>query len=250
MKILLFDIETAPMITYNWGLYQELTSTKFIDKDWYVLCWCAKWLGKKRVITGALCDDKKYKPHYNNDRFIMRKLWDLLDEADVVVAHNAKAFDIKKVNARFLYHGFVPPSPYKVVDTLLVARRYFKFVSNKLDDLGQKLKLGRKTPTGGFDLWLGCMAGVKKDWRNMVSYCKQDVVLLEKLYLRLLPYITNHPNQNYYNIEDKHNCSKCNSRNTEKRGFSYTASGKKQRLWCRSCGGWSQITGKSAKNAI
>ena len=169
MKVLLFDIETAPMVTYNWALHQEIHSTKFVEEDWYVLCWCAKWLGDRKVICSSLPDDSEYKPGYKNDLKMMQELWALMDEADVVIAHNAKAFDIKKVNARFLYHGMTPPSPYKVVDTLLVARRYFKFISNKLDDLGEKLNLGRKTPTGGFDLWLGCLDGCKKSWKNMVS---------------------------------------------------------------------------------
>ena len=46
-----------------------------------------------------------------------------LDEADIVVAHNAKKFDNRVAAARFMYHGFLPPSPFKTVDTPLAARR-------------------------------------------------------------------------------------------------------------------------------
>lgn len=252
MKILLFDIETSYMLGKVWGLHKgnEVRSMSMIKRNWSVLCWCAKWLDNNRFIVSSLPDDPKYKENYLDDKMIMQKLWELMDEADVIIAHNANAFDVKKANTRFLIHGMTPPSPYKVIDTLLIARRYFKFPSNKLDDLGNFLGVGRKIPTGGIDLWDDCEAGDPKAWKKMIKYCKQDVLLLERVYLKLLPYITNHPNQNYYNIENKHNCPKCNSDNTHRRGYLYLASGKKQRMKCNNCGGWSTLDKKSAKNAI
>lgn len=217
-----------------------------VVRDWYVLCWCAKWLDKKKVLVGSLLDDKLYHPKYTNDFVLVGKIWDLLDEADLVIAHNAKSFDIKKINSRFLVHGFPPPSPYKVVDTLTVSRSYFKFTSNKLDDLGAKLKLGRKTPTGGIELWDGCYDGVKSSWNKMIKYCKQDVLLLEKLYLKFLPWITNHPNHNIYN-KIKLNCPKCNSKKLTKNGFRMTMTGKKQRMQCQKCGGHILVEEKKVK---
>ena len=159
MKILLFDIETAPMMAYTWSLYNEITSMKMVEKDWYCLCWSAKWLDNKKIFTEALTDYKDYKNNPENDKQIMEKLWKLFDEADIIIAHNGTKFDVKKVNARFIYHGMPPPSPYKIIDTLSVARSYFKFTSNKLGDLAACLKIGRKIETGGFDLWKDCMRG-------------------------------------------------------------------------------------------
>lgn len=240
MKILLFDIETSPMITYNWGLFQEVKGTHMVIEDWYVLCWCAKWLGDKKILSSSLPEFKGYKKNMKDDKQVMQELWKLLDEADIVIAHNAKKFDIKKSNARFLMNGMKPPSPYKVVDTLTEARGKFKFTSNRLNDLGQYLKVGKKLDTGGFDLWIECMNGNMKSWKKMVDYCKQDIILLEKVYMKLRPYMTTHPNLGVYIDDYDRHCPKCNSTKLQKRGFAYTGNGQYQKYQCTSCGGWSR----------
>lgn len=237
-RILFFDIETAPNIAYIWGLWTENTSINMIQEHWYTLCWCSKWLDQKKVFSSALPDFKGYKKNPYNDKEVMKVLWNLLDEADIVVAHNAIKFDIRKVNARFIINGMKPPSPYKVVDTLRVARRFFSFTSNKLDDLGILLKLGKKLPTGGIKLWTGCLQGDRNSWKKMVNYCKTDVTLLEKVYKKLLPYISNHPNAGVYEDGKKMVCPKCASEKLVKEGFAYTNNGKYQQLSCKNCGGW------------
>lgn len=240
MKILFFDIETAPNIAYIWGLWTETMSMKFIEQSWYTLCWCAKWIDKKEVFTSALPDFKSYKKDPENDKKVMLALWDLLDKADIVIAHNGIKFDIRKVNARFIINGINPPSPYKVIDTLRVARRYFAFTSNKLDDLGAFLNVGKKLNTGGFDLWKQCLRQNLKAWAKMIRYCKTDVILLEKIYKKLRPYITTHPNLAVYDDNPNPACPKCNSEKIVKRGFAYSNACKYQRYSCNSCGGWSR----------
>lgn len=235
MKILLFDIETAPVQAYVWGLYNEVTSMAMVEKDWYCLCWCAKWLDSKEMITGSLHESKSYKKDPENDKEIMVKLWKLLDEADVVIAHNAVKFDVRKVNARFLQHDLTPPSPYKVIDTLQAARRYFKFTSNRLGDLGVFLKVGKKIDTGGFELWKGCLRGDKKSWNHMVKYCKQDVTLLQKVYLKMRPYITNHPNRALPFLEENPCCPDCGSFKIRKQGTRRHVGSINNRYRCGSC---------------
>lgn len=238
-KILIMDIENTPNVAYMWGLYQELTSADMIDCPWYMLCWAAKWLGEKEVISSALIDfPKEYKKNPENDKLILQKLWKLLDEADIVVGHNMKAFDVRKANARFIMNGMLPPSPYKVIDTLLAARQYFFFTSNKLNDLSKYLQLGEKVDTGGFQLWKDCMAGKKEAWKKMVTYCKNDIILTEKVYLKLRPFIQNHPNLTVYQNMDEGKCPKCNSTKIRKEGFAYTDACKYQRYSCISCGSW------------
>ena len=120
-----------------------------------------------------------------------------------------------------------------------IARRYFKFDSNRLDDLGEILDLGRKLHTGGFKTWKGCMSGDTKAWKNMVKYNKQDVVLLEKFYLALRTWMTNHPKINI--LDEKIDaCPSCGSYDIHKRGFTFTATNKYQRTQCKSCGKWSR----------
>ncbi len=241
-KILLLDIETAPNLVFSWGMYQEFNNFDMLEREWYILCWCAKWLDKKEVLSGALPDfPKEYKADKENDRFILEQLWKLMDEADIIVTHNGIAFDIKKIYARFAKHGMKPPSPFKTVDTLLSARKHFEFTSNKLGTLGRILDIGHKIDTGGFELWRKCMLGCKKSWALMVKYCKGDVLLLERVYKRLLPYMETHPNCGIYITETDPCCPNCGSPKLIKNGFAYSQSAKYQRLLCSVCGAWSRF---------
>ena len=160
-----------------------------------------------------------------------------MDKADIVVAHNAKKFDNRVAAARFMYHGFLPPSPFKTVDTLTAARRYFKFTSNSLNDLCQMLGLGEKPKTTHASLWHDCLNGDAKAWKKMVKYNNQDVVLLEKLYLKLRPYITNHPN---VSIEKPDGCPRCSGNNLQYRGYYTTNLTRYHRIVCTDCGAWSR----------
>lgn len=203
-----------------------------------MLSFSAKWLDEKTTHVYGLPDFSLYKKDKTNDRELVKKLWQMFEEADVVIAHNGDEFDIKKANARFAFHKLQPPAPYMKIDTKKVAKRYFKFESNKLDDLGQHLGVGRKGETGGFELWLGCIKGDEKSWKKMKEYNKQDVILLEKIYLELRPWMTNHPNVNVFD-DSATSCPICSSHKLQRRGFSASRTGKRQRLQCTDCGGWS-----------
>lgn len=237
-KVLVFDIETSPNLGYIWGKWQQ--DVIRFEREWYVLCFGYKWLGERKTNVVALPDFRGYKKDPENDYHVVKALWELFDEADIVIAHNGDAFDIKKMNMRFLTHGLPPPSPYKSIDTYKVARKYFKHNSLKLDDLGKLLGVGQKADTGGFDTWLGCMRGDPAAWARMTKYNKQDVVLLEKVYYALRPWMDNHPGINL--IEGVLNgCPKCGSTKLQRRGtLKTTKSLVYQRYQCQNCFGWSQ----------
>jgi len=237
-RILLFDIETAPNLGYIWGKYEQ----NVIDykHEWYILCFCAKWLDGGKIITSKLIDFKSRFSKDNQDDYgVMRVLWELLNEADIVITHNGDQFDIKKANARFLFHGLPAPSSYKTIDTKKIAKRYFNFNSNKLDDLGRYLGLGRKVEHEGFPLWLKCMRGERKAWKTMVKYNKQDIILLEKIYKKFLPFITNHPNLGLYQGK-RYACPNCGSEYVHKRGYTFTKTQIYQKWQCQECYAWSQ----------
>ncbi len=239
-KILLLDIETFPNQGYIWNIWNEVKSMEFVERHWYIMCWCAKWLGEKEIMSSALPDFKKeYSQNPENDKKILEKMWTLLDQTDIIIAHNGRKFDIKKLNTRFLYHGMTPPSPYRIIDTLEVARSTFSFTSNRLDDLGEFLGVGRKVKHGGFkELWRTCHMGATLFWSKMVRYCKGDVRLLEKVYKKLLPYINTHPNLGTYIDDDQPRCKNCGSKDLLKQGFQYTNFGKYQQYSCKKCGSW------------
>lgn len=235
-KILLYDIETMANLVYTWGKYEQ--DVIAYQRHWYMLTFAYKWLGDKKTYVKSLPDYPLYKKDKYNDRDLIKDLWKLFDEADIIIAHNGASFDIKKTNARFMKHKLLPPSPYKIIDTKLEAKRYLKMDSNKLDDLGDYFGIGRKINTGGFELWLGCEAGDKKAWKKMCDYNIQDVVLLEKVYLELRPFMDKHPRTETH-IIDNPACPKCQSTKVQKRGTEITGlKGKRQRYQCQNCGGW------------
>lgn len=240
-KVLLFDIETAPILGWVWGLFKQTIGINQIKRDWYMLCYAAKWLEDSYTMYDAIwIHPKYYKEAPESDYQIVKSMWDLLDEADIVVAHNADRFDVAKVNAKFFEYGLLPPSPYKVVDTLKVSRSNFGHSSHRLDHIARLRKLDPKLKTD-FDLWIDVMDGDKVAQENMCEYNIHDVELLEEAYLDMRPWITNHPNYGVYTDDETTICPTCGSENIHYRGYAYTTAGKFQRFVCRDCGHWSRL---------
>lgn len=233
------------MVAYSWGPMWETRLIEIIE-PWYMLSFAYKWQGQKRVTVKTLPDYPLYSTDKKNDKALALDLVSLLNEADVVIAHNGDRFDLPKCASRALVHGGRPPSPYKTIDTLKISRRMFRFESNKLDDLCRILGIGRKLPHTGFDLWKRCMEGDEKAWRLMAKYNAHDINLLEGLYERIKPWAPNHPKLTHFSRA--HACPTCQSENIQNRGFTFTATGKRQRLSCNNCGAWS-TTGPLIKEA-
>ncbi|MFA6282090.1 MAG: ribonuclease H-like domain-containing protein [Candidatus Omnitrophota bacterium] len=235
-KTLFYDLETS----YNEGAYFQLYregNILFTTRHWHLLSFAYKWLGEKTTHVKALPDYKTYKTDKRNDVELVKDLWGLFNQADIIVAHNGNAFDSKKSLSRFIFHGLKPPTPYKQIDTKLVAKRYFRFDSNKLDDLADFLGVGRKLHTGGVKLWQDCINGDLKAWNVMKRYNKQDVVLLEKIYMIFRPYITVHPNIALLNGKTLA-CPNCGSENIVREGYKITRVNKMQQYRCKDCGAW------------
>lgn len=235
MKTLVLDIETFPILAWSWTAYEA--NALRIAEDTSICAWSAKWLGGKHI-TKALCDYPDYKAGSRNDEKLLKDLWALLDEADVVVAHNGDRFDLKKITYRFMVHGMKPPSPFQSIDTLKAVKRVASFDRHNLGELGRTLRLGRKLATGGADLWFKCMEGDEKAWARMKRYNRQDVVLLEQVYLAIRPWMKAHPRA--HNGEE--NCPKCGSHKLQNRGSARTTTRVYQRLQCQGCGSWLRST--------
>lgn len=237
-RIAFIDIETSPNLGYVWGKWQQ--NVLHFEASWYILSFSVKWAGCKPV-TYALPDFPLYRKRPDSDRDLVKALWKVLDEADLVVAHNGDKFDIKKSNARFIFHGMNPPSPYKTVDTLKLARKHFGFTSNKLDDICKYLDIGSKVRTGGFSLWLDVMKGDLKAWARMKKYNAHDVVLLEQVYDRFRGWHTTHPNVNVNNADNATaRCPACGSKRLQKRGWRPIRAYRARSYFCLHCGKFSQ----------
>lgn len=235
VKILLLDVETAPILAHVWGLWDQNIPLNMIETDWHLLSWSAKWHGQKKIMYM----DQRNQKDVTNDKKLCEGIWKLMDEADVIVTQNGISFDIKKLNARFILHGMKPPSSFKNIDTKRLASKKFAFTSNKLEYLTNKLcvkykKLVGKRKFAGFSLWLGCLANNAAAWAEMKKYNIYDVLSLEELYNKLAPWDAS-INFNVYSDDIEHVCS-CGSTKFHKIGFGYTGSGKFQRFRCNSCG--------------
>lgn len=228
MKILLLDIETAPNLVHVWGLWQQNVSINQIINSGYVLCWAAKWYQDDVIYFDSI---QKSKP-----KTMLNKIHKLLSEADAVVHYNGTKFDIPTLNKEFLLYKLKPPAPYKQIDLLKTARSQFRFPSNKLDYVAQQLELGKKLKHSGHELWINCMAKKEDAWQEMEDYNKQDVLLLEKVYEELKPWIKGHVNHGVY--EDGLCCTNCGSINYKRSGYAYTQATRYQRYVCKDCGTW------------
>jgi len=229
-RILVFDIETTPMKSWHWKCYDECISPAQVILETKVLCFAAKWLGEELVMFGR----KKGA----SDRAVCKQIWDLFNEAEIVVGHNCQKFDAPTMSSRWIQHGALPPPPYKVVDTLKIAKGVGKFGINKLDYLGRYLKIGKKTEHEGFDLWLRCMANDPEAWARMEMYNINDVLLTEELYIKLRPWDKKHPNIGIMYADDATpRCVCCGSAAiVEISKASYTAAGVYPSFRCGSCG--------------
>ena len=234
-KILVFDIETAPLKQWAWSIWKAPFSFESVERDWFILTWSAKWLFSEEMMNDQITPEELKK---EDDSRIVHSIWKLMDEADIVIAHNGIKFDIRKLNTRFLIHGFNNPSPYQVIDTLRHARKHLAFTSNRLDALGEILGVGRKIHTG-FSLWLRCMEGDQEAINEMGDYNDQDVYLLEEVYLRLRPFIKPHPNMGLFIGDDVRVCATCGADETklEWTGQDYvTYANRYASFRCSSCG--------------
>lgn len=240
-RIVTLDIETAPNESYHWGLWDQNIGLDQIVVEWSILSFSAKWLGEDKVIykdTGGRGVSK-----VRDDKALLQALWDILDEADIVVAQNGQAFDVKKINARMIMAGMKPYSPIKIIDTMLVAKKHFCFTSNKLAWLSEHLTTAKKSEHKsfpGFELWSECLKDNAKAWAEMKKYNCVDTIATEELYLRLRPWIEGHPNIAVYSQLEDMVCPKCASVNVQKRGKAHTQFGEYHRFQCKDCGGWSR----------
>jgi len=246
LKVLVLDCETAPMLAYIWDLRDEGVTLDRLRDDWHIMSWAAKWLGEKKVFYR----DQRAAKVLEDDREILKELWQLLDEADVVITQNGVNFDTPKLNARFILHGMPPPSPYRHLDTYQIVKRVARFSSNKLEYLTAKLcKKYKKLPHKkfpGFSLWKECLAGNRKAWEEMRVYNIHDVLATEELYTKIRAWAPETMPDVYQTSSPALECRVCGEAGSmQRRGMRVTKKSQFARYQCQKCGSWS--TGEKLK---
>jgi DNA polymerase III epsilon subunit-like protein len=208
-------------------LFNQFHSIDKILQAGQVLCWAAKFVGSKEVKFA-----RHDEPHF------LTAIHAMLDEADAVITYNGKSFDVPHLNREFLRNGMAPPSPFKHVDLFLTVKKQFNFPSNKLAYVAKELGIGEKTEHEGFPLWIKCAAGDKNAWAKMRKYNLQDVILTEKLYHKLLPWVSGLPNRALYGSSNNPVCPVCGSTHIQQRGYYRTNTQMYKRFQCQSCKAW------------
>lgn len=201
-RVLVWDIETWPATAQVWGLKQHgYISPSMIVDHGGLMGVAAKWADSPEIMWRA-------EWHEGGRRAVVEWLWELLNQADVSVTYNGVGFDMKHVNREFILHGLPRPVPARQVDLLRVARKRFRFLSNKLDYVASQLGLGHKTQHAGIELWQKCAQGDVEAQALMGRYAKQDVRLTYNLYKRLYAWLDGSANMGLWTGAEVA-CSSC-----------------------------------------
>lgn len=231
MKTLYIDIESSPNIAHVWGLFRQNVSLSQLMESQRMICFAAKWRGEKKV--------EFYSEFHDGRHIMLQAAHDMLSESEVVVTYNGKGYDLPHMSREFLLADMTPPSPFQHVDLLRTVRSKFRFTSTKLAYVTKALGLQTKAATGGHELWVKCMAGDPEAWATMRRYNKRDVVILEQLDDKLMPWRAGTPNARLVHGDV---CPQCGAGELVKEGFALTQLGRYQRYHCSGCGAWSRAS--------
>lgn len=233
VKTLYFDIETTLAKSYHWGQWQQNLSVKQQIQESHMLRHAWAW-GDGEVFSSVLTPEEVLN---QDDERIVYEIWSLLDNCDVVVAHNGKRFDVKKVNGYFLKYGLPKPSSYKVIDTLEIAKKHFNLPFKSLEYLAKFLNVELKQDSGGIQTWIDCDRGDPEALATMEFYNRGNVVTLREIHNKLKGWDNNGVNIALYNDNHDALCTHCGSDDisviTDK--FAYTPNRKYQVYRCNSC---------------
>lgn len=236
---LFFDIETSPNIGLFWsaGFKQKIDYSNIITER-AIMCICYKWEDETDVYS--LQWDRK-----QCDKSMLQKFIEVANLADEMVGHNGDKFDLSWIRTRCLFHKIPMFPKYQTIDTLKLSRQKFRFNSNRLDYIGKFLGMGQKIKTE-FSLWKDIvLKNDKAAMDKMVKYCKQDVKLLEKIFIQLRGHME--PKTHYGVIfgQDRKSCPECGSDDLDriKKRLSSTGLAKIQ-YQCRTCGKYHTQTDK------
>lgn len=232
---ILLDIETAPSMAFVWGMWKQNINPDLLIDRGYIMSCSIKELGKPTV---------HYLENRTEDDYeITKDILEWLHKADYIVTHNGKKFDIPFIRARAVVHGLQPPSPHKDIDTLVIAKKTFRFTRNTLANLCEELGVKNCKLTHskfpGAKLWVECMKGNDEAWKEMRAYNEMDVISLEEVYLKLRSWYAQHPNITVDDEDETMRCPKCGSTDVIRKGYFTTNVGRYQKYLCKHCGGWS-----------
>lgn len=229
-RVAVLDIETLPMIVYSWGLFDQNMSIEQVIEDSCMLSWAGKYLNGAKISSDVMTPDEAKR---RDTERITNTIWKFLHDADVVIGHNYAGFDFKYINTMFLKHN-LPPLRYIIIDTFLIAKQSFKFASNKMKYINDRLGIRNKIDNDGFQLWRACSDGDKSALKVMLEYNEGDIGATEELFYKLRPYVRGF-NVALYNEMETEQCPVCGSERVKFEGYYYTPAGMYESVRCENC---------------
>lgn len=229
-RVLTLDIENSPHLVRTYDLWgANITPDKIIEPA-RMLCWAAKWLHERRIM---------FRSEYHDDvQTMLDDLWQLLDEADMVVTYNGKGHDLPIILKTFLENGYPPPSPWHDIDLYRAIKGRYKFASNRLGYVTQALGLPTKLETGVAQLWKRVLEDDDHAWSKFRAYNKRDTVVTELLFRVLAPHMKL-PHAGLWS-GDLTSCPACGSRELTPAGITTTKTSAYAKCVCR-CGAWCKV---------
>lgn len=233
-RIVSFDLEVAPALgwfyppTWETGILKTEQRQRLMSFAWQVV-------GEKKITAMNLSHTDTYKVDPHNDKLLAIELHKVLTDADILLGQNSDNFDIKMANYFFIMNDLEPVPPHKTIDTKKIAKRYFRFANNTLDNLGEELGFGGKTKITYKDLWYDAfILGDKKSWKLMDIYCKNDVDKTTKIYLKMRGFMRSHPNLARLSGEFD-SCPGCGGFNYRVRAYRFTTMSRYHQYSCNDC---------------
>jgi len=229
-RILTLDVENSPHLAYTYDLWGADIPPDRILEPARLLCWAGKWHEQKTV--------QFYSEYHDGVEAMLDELWSALNDADIVVTYNGLRHDIPIILRTLVDNGYPPVSPWQDVDLYQVVKRRFKFASNRLGYVTEAMGLPTKLETGVAQLWRKVLEDDDKAWTKFRAYNKQDVVVTEKLFDSLRPWIK----AAHLGLwsGDMAACPSCGSTDLEPAGLAYTKTAKYARLVCV-CGAYCRV---------
>jgi len=238
-KVLFIDIETFPGQYYAYDPRSEYLRKDQQIKDVAMRSWCAKWLGEDSLIYR----DTRNESDRRNAAGILPELWELMDQAHIIIAQNGNKFDIPKIQGWFMFYSIKdrhPPSPFKKVDTKLICKKHFGLTYNSLEHMcdffGVEHRKQKHDKFPGLELPNQCEAGNLEAWAENEEYNKNDVLCLEDVW-KVMRAWDSSLNANLFTASKVSVCNVpgCGGSYT-KNGHYPTTTGNYQRYACNKCG--------------
>lgn len=242
-KIVYWDLETSPDPRNVYRILPSIGSwpgRSFKAELHKVISFGYRIEGEKKAKIINAWDFKSYRDKRGliDDTEVVKAGYNILKDADLIVTHNGKSFDVKVMQTRLAGMGLAPLPPLKHFDTKVVAKNKLSLYSNSLSEVAKYLKCTDKMSfSNKWSLWerIAFNEETTQDRKLMSKYCIQDVDTLREVYHKLKPFA---PNQSvsYQLFSEDTVCSNCGGKHLISNGQIVRKRGVVQRLLCKSCG--------------